>query len=321
MGVVSLLLACVLSPSANSWGANDTPTNPSAPAISSVRTYAPRDFHEPLLDRLSGGIPQLSPYRMAADSLGRLLVTDPAQSVVHVFDLKRGTHRQITGDLFHRLIRPTYIAVDADDNIYVTDLGLLVVLVFDPSGQFRQTIGWGVLNLPTGICVDKANQTLYVADWWTGEIDMFDLAGNLLHQFGALGAGPGQLRSPSDVVVHGDMLVVLDLGNERFDLFDLQGSFRGTWPFGADRLPIAFAFDSQGNLLYVDLESGGLVAMDPHGGILGTLGQVRSYGQSHPEGISFRCVAIDAAGEILPLRPTLRIESVKLAASTPAQGH
>jgi len=314
--LVLLLIAAVLTLAGKSLGANNTPQNQSeSPYLVSVRTYAPGDFRQPLLDRLSGGLTQGFPYRMATDSQGRVLVTDLALSVVHVFDVRQGKRWQIKGDLQHRLSRPAYIAVDADDNIYVTDWGLFAVLVFRPSGQFLRTIGYGSLSLPTGIWVDSPNRMVYVADWWRSQVLLFDFQGDLLRVFGNLGRGPGQLQGPSDIVIHRDTLVVLDSVNLRFDLFDLQGNSRGTWPFGANRLPLAFRFDGEGNLFYVDSYSGGLVAMNPEGKVLAKFDPQRSFGQWIPRPIepNFRCLAVDAGGDILALRPTLNIETVKLA--------
>lgn len=314
-GVALLLLATVLTQSGKGWNSNGTPQDQSKSShLASVRTYSPRDFHQSRLDRLSGGLTQRFPYRMAADSQGRILVTDPVLSVVHVFDTRQGKRWQIGGDPHHRLRRPAYIAEDADDNIYVTDLRLFAVLVFQPNGRFMRTIGSGVLNVPTGIWVDKPSRTLYVADWWRREILLFDLEGKFLRVLGTHGAGPGQLKGPGDIVIHRDTLIVLDRMNSRFELFDLQGNFRGAWPFGVNRTPIAFAFDGEGNLFYVDLDSGGLVAMDPQGRVLARFGQLRSFGQWRPVGVTFKCVAIDALGNILVLRPTLDIETVKLVA-------
>lgn len=315
-GAVLLLVATVLTLVGRGWGRNDTSQPQSESShLASVTTYAPEDFRQPLLDRLSGGLPQRTPYRIAMDSQGRILVTDPLLSAVHVFDTKQGKRWQIRGDPQHRPVAPAYIAVDGDDNIYVTDLRLLTILVFYPNGRFKQSIGSRGLNVPTGICVDKATRTIYVSDWWRGEILSFDLDGNLLRAFGGRGSGPGQMRGPRDIVIHGDTLVVLDTGNSRFELFDLQGNFRGVWPFGADREPIAFAFDSEGNLFYVDVDSGGLVAMNPQGKVLGSFGKVRSYGQPWPRGISFQSVGVDSLGDILVLGGQLNIQAVKLAAT------
>ncbi|MGA2859717.1 MAG: 6-bladed beta-propeller [Candidatus Sulfotelmatobacter sp.] len=315
-----LLLAGVLSLSANSWGGDDTQRNQSASSsLLLVRTYAPEDFRRPFLDRLSGIPTRGFPFRMATDSKGRVLVTDPALSVVHVFDLKQGKRWELRGGSYHWLSRPAYIAVDGGDNIYVTDLDLPFVMVFRPSGQFLRTIGYGSLSLPTGIWVDSPNRLVYVADWWQNQVLSFDFEGNLIHVFGTPGQGPGQLQRPGDIAIHGDTLIVLDSVNRRFDLFDLQGNFRGIWPFGADRMPLTFTFDGGGHLVYVDLYSGGLVATDPQGTVIARLDQLRSYGQSRPAGISFTCVAAGAGGDILALRPTLNVETVRLAAGAPTR--
>jgi DNA-binding beta-propeller fold protein YncE len=313
-GVAALLFA-LITQSSNSWCGNDAPQDQGKSShLVSVRTYAPRDFRLSLLDRLSGGLAQHLPYRIAADSQGRILVTDPVLSVLHVFDTRQGKRWQMKGDRRHPLYGPAYIAVDADDNIYVTELGRSVVSVFQPSGRFMRTIGLGVLELPTGIWVDKQNRRLYVADYLRGEILSFDLEGKPLQVFGSFGTGPGQLQFPLDVALHRDTLVVLDAGNFRFELFDLQGNFRGLWPFGVNRTPIAFAFDAAGNLYYVDVDSGGLVGMDPQGKVLARFDPQRSFGQwiPQPSSPNFMCVATDGMGDILALRPTLKLEVVKL---------
>jgi DNA-binding beta-propeller fold protein YncE len=267
------------------------------------------------MDRLSGGLAQVNPYRMAVDSQGRILVTDPGRSVVHVFDTKQGRRWQIKGDRGHRLHMPANIAVDADDNIYVTEWRRPTVSVFDPSGRFLRTIGIGTLEVPTGIWVDKQNRRLYVSDWLRNEVLSFDLQGKPLKGFGSWGKGRGQLYRPLDVVVRGNTLIVLDAGNSRFELFDLAGNVRGIWPFGPDRTPITLAGDAAGNLYYVDLDSGGLVAMDPDGKVLAGFGQ-RPFGQWVPRWSAepnFTCVALDALGKILALRPTLEVEVFELA--------
>lgn len=316
-GVVLLQLAIALILSGKSWGRNDTRDNQGQSfQISPISTYSPEDFRESLRDRLSGGLHIQFPRRMVVDSERRVFVTDPALSVVHVFDTQALKRWQITG-----LIRPSYIAVDADNNVYVTDWALCAVVVFRPNGRFLRTIGADVLIVPTGIAVDKEHQKLYVADWFRGEILAFDLGGNLLQVVSSAGFGPGQLYGPGDIVLHRGTLIVLDTFNSRFSVFDLEGNFLGALPFGADRMPITFTFDGNGNLFYVDLYSGALVATDPQGKVLASLDQLRSFGQwaPRPLGTSFACIAVDSMGSVVAVGSTLNIETLQLVAGGSGQ--
>jgi len=314
-GVGVLLLLAFTTQSSKAWDGNDAPHDQVKPShLASLRTYAPGLFRQSLMDRLSGGLARGSPYRMAADSQGRILVTDPALSVVQVFDTKQGRRWQIKGDRHHRLSAPAYIAVDADDNIYLTEFGRSVVFVLRPNGDFLRMIGLGVLRLPTGIWVDKQNRRLYVADWIRDEILSFDLEGKPLQVFGSFGTAPGRLNHPLDILLHHDTLVVLDAGNSRFELFDLEGKVRGVWPYGPNRTPIALACDAAGNLYYADLDSGGLIAMDSHGKVLAGFAQ-RPFGQWIPRssaGPNFMSLVLDPLGKILALRPTFDVEVVEL---------
>jgi hypothetical protein len=315
-GVAILLLFAFLTQSSKAWGGDDAPHNlVRSSHLYSLRRYAPRAFQQSRLDRLSGGLAQGFPFRMAADSQGRILVTDPVLSVVHVFDTKQEKRWQIKGDRRHRLSAPAHIATDADDNIYLTDLGRSVVFVLQPNGHFLRTIGSGILRLPTGIWVDKDNRRLFVADWMRDEILEFDLEGKPLQVFGRFGTAPGQLLHPLDIVLHRDTLVVLDAGNSRFELFDLQGKVRGIWPYGPNRTPVALACDAAGNLYYADLDSGGLIAMDAQGKVLAGFGQ-RPFGQWIPRSSrwkpNFISLALDPLGKVLALRPTFEVEVLEL---------
>jgi DNA-binding beta-propeller fold protein YncE len=309
---LSLLLAVAYQ---SSQGLERIPTDEYTTHLVSVQTYSPSEFHQSLLDRLSGGIAQHLACRMAVDSRGRILVTDPRLSVVHVFDRRMGTRYQIRGDHHQRLMMPTYIAVDADNNIYVTDLQLSAVVVLQADGRFKRIIGSGVFDAPAGIWVDNKNRRLYAADSWKGEILSFDLEGRLLRSFGTRGSGPGQLQDPSDIVLHEDKLFVLDNGNLRFVLFDSSGNFHSVWPFGMNRRPLAFAFDATGHLYFVDQYSGGLVAMDSSGATLAGF-ERRPFGQWVPRSASepsFACLAQDAEGKrVLALRPTFQIQVLTL---------
>ncbi len=318
-GIAVLLLFALTIPNKKIWGSNDAPgENINSSSLTSSRTYTPAEFEQTLRDRLSGGLSQKFPYRMTADSQGRILVTDPIQSVVHVFDTTQRKRWKIEGDRQHRLRAPIYIAVDGNDNVYITELRESAISVFDASGRFLRTIGQGVLKVPRAICVDKQNERLYVADWLRKEILSFDLEGKPLEVMGSMGTRRSQVYRPVDIVVHGDTLVVLDAGNSRFELFDLDGNFRGIRPFGINGTPITFAFDAAANLYFIDRDSGGVVVMDRQGNVLGRFEPQRSIGQwvSRVSEPNFRCIAVDTAGNILVLRPTLDVEVLKLVPDT-----
>lgn len=281
--------------------------------IETIRTIWWEDLHEGLLDRLSGGLHRQIPFRMAADSQGRILVTEPYLSLVQVFDTKQGKRWQIRGDKTQRMVFPTYIAVDGDDNIYVSEPLLSAVLVFRPDGHFLRAIGADRLYIPFGLAVDAANRKLYVADHYRSEIQVYTLEGQLVNVISTRGRRPGELWDPTDLVLHHGMIFVLDTGNARFQIFDLAGNSKEIWPFGNDRWPVAFALDAAGHLFVVDMESRGMLVSDQAGHSLAELDIQIRYGQptfkwSLP---SFMSVLENPDGSVLALRPTLEIEVVK----------
>jgi len=293
-------------------GGSDTPpgTGPQAKLVLEG-TYFPEQFPTPSRkDRWSGGMAQGGFYRLAVDSEERILATDPTLSVVQVLDVTEEMRWQITGDEHHPLVAPTYISVDDEDNIYVTDPHLPFVSVYRRNGQFIRWVGRGFLYLPTGLWVDKKHHTLYVADWARSQVLCFDLDGAWLRTIGTWGHVPGKLNQPFDIAVYDDTLVVLDAGNSRFTLFDLQGNPRGILPFPFDRLPVTFTADATGNLYYVDAISGGVLEMDLQGRELAGFGQ-RTFGEWIPRqqrGFRFTCVALDSRGRIFVVRPPHEIE-------------
>jgi sugar lactone lactonase YvrE len=286
-----------------------------APAqIKTVRTVVHEGLLESWMDRMSGGLNRQVPFRMATDSKGRVLVTEPFLAVLQVFDTKEGKRWQIRGDKTQRMVFPTYIAVDADDNIYVSEPMLATVLVFRPDGHFLRAIGGDHLLTPFGLALDQANRKLYVADHYRSEIQVYSLDGQLLQIISSRGVAPGELREPSDLVLHHGMLFVLDTGNARFQMFDLEGNAKGVTPFGNDRWPVAFALDAAGNLYYVDLESLGMQVANPAGGPIAALDVKLRYGQpstgaAYP---SFMSVVESPDGNVLALRPALRVEEVRV---------
>lgn len=314
--LLPVLLASVACPATS---AQDVPAS-TGPQVTTPRTLDPHDFHESLIDRLSGGLNQRIPFRMVTDSQERILVTDPFLSLVHVFDTKAGKRWQVNGDHLQRMIFPTYIAVDAEDNIYVSEPLRATVALFRPDGHFLRSIGGDRLYTPFGLAIDKAARKLYVADHYRDEIQVYSLDGQFLQAIGSRGTGSGELLDPCDVALHHSMLFVLDQGSARFQFFGLDGNPKGIWNFGDNQSPIAFALDSSGNLFAVDTRSLGMLVLDPAGNLVSTFDPVRLYGQPRSSNYfpSVTSVAARPDNAILALRPALTIDYVKLQSESPS---
>jgi len=279
-----------------------------------TRTIVPAEFRQSLRDRLAGGLHQQLPFRMTTDSQGRILVTDPYLSLVHVLDVKDGKRWQMRGDRNQRMVFPTYIAVDGEDNVYVSEPLLFAILVFRPDGSFLRSIRGDRLTVPFGLALDERNDKLYVVDNFRDEIQVYTLEGKLLQVIAKRGTGPGELMHPSDLVLQHGMIFVLDTGNKRFQVFDLEGNVTKIWPFGPDRWPVTFTLDAAGNLYCIDLESLGMLISDPAGSPLAALDIQIPYGQPGRRGAfpSFLAMAPKRDGSMLALRPGGTIEVVKL---------
>ncbi|MFY9976657.1 MAG: 6-bladed beta-propeller, partial [Candidatus Sulfotelmatobacter sp.] len=105
----------------------------------------------------------IRPYSIAVDSHGRAIVTDPAAEGVHIFDFEKHKYKFIERRDKEKdaMTSPQCVALDAQDNIYVTDSEAGKIFVFEPSGKYRRTIGnlkggEGYFKRPTGIAVDSA---------------------------------------------------------------------------------------------------------------------------------------------------------------------
>jgi len=134
------------------------------------------------------------------------------------------------GDGPGELIWPAGIALDSQENVYVTDEWLNRVSIFDKDGNFLQLWGTpgsgdGEFNGPSGIAIDQQD-TLYIVDSRNHRVQKFTPDGAFLMQFGRYGTGKGQLNRPTDVAVDPDGDVyVCDWANHRVQVFGPDGKF------------------------------------------------------------------------------------------------
>ena len=124
---------------------------------------------------------------------------------------------------------PSGIAVDADDNLYITDQNNHRVQKVTPDGRpllafGSEGSGDGELNMPWGICV-APDGNVFVADWRNDRIQQFSADGEFVASFGESGEDDGQFTRPAGVAVDANgNIYVADWGNERVQAFAADGS-------------------------------------------------------------------------------------------------
>lgn len=239
--------------------------------IDFLRTFSsPKDFRKQrsflkrVLDFVAGPpeIPRLvRPYSIATDSRGRVLITDPGSQTVQIFDFEQKKHQRLRGSRREPFASPIGVAVDGQDNIYVTDSRLGKIFVFDPKGKFTRYIGdlkcEGRFKRPTGIAIDAKAGEIYLTDTLYHAVFVMDLSGKILRRFGERGTENGQFNYPTGVALHGEELIVVDAMNFRLQAFDRHGQFRRAFGVvgnstGAFYRPKGVAVDSEGNIYVVE---------------------------------------------------------------------
>lgn len=244
---------------------------------------AKRGFWKKMLDVMVGAPDvhfMVRPFSVVTDSRGRIIVTDPGAGGVHIFDFKEQKYKFLTrkDKSKEAMTTPQCVAVDAQDNIYVTDSELGKIFVFEPGGKFSRVIGSlkhgeGYFKHPTGIAVDSAAQRIYVTDTWRDQIFMLDLQGNVLKKIGKSGSGDGEFNFPTELRLDGPSLMVVDAMNFRVQVLDLSGAFQ----FAIGRLgddqggmfrPKGLGIDSEGHLYIVEGLSGVVQVFDRQGQLL-----------------------------------------------------
>jgi DNA-binding beta-propeller fold protein YncE len=206
------------------------------------------------------------PYSIAVDSHGRVVVTDPGAVGVHIFDFPNQKYKFIERKDKSKdpMLAPQCVAVDAQDNIYVTDSESGKIFVYDPNGKYQRVIGSlkggeGYFKRPTGIAVDSAAQRIYVTDTLRDQIFMLDMQGNVLKVIGNRGAADGEFNFPTELRLNGPDLIVVDAMNFRVQVLDRTGAFRYSIgklgdSTGAMFRPKAVGVDSEGDLYVVDAQ-------------------------------------------------------------------
>ncbi len=156
---------------------------------------------------------------------------------------------------------PEFIAVDADGNSYIGDLGNKRIQKFSSTGEYLTHWGQsgtlpGEFHYPAGIAIN--GNFVYVADHDLHKIQKFTLDGTFVDQWGSKGIRDGEFKYPYGVAVDSENFVyVVDTGNQRIQKFTSDGEFVlsfGTSGMGPGQFltAIGIAVDEQGNVYVTD---------------------------------------------------------------------
>ena len=220
------------------------------------------------------------PYSIAVDSRGRAVVSDPGANGIHIFDFEQHKYKFIERRDKNRdsMRTPQCVALDAEDNIYVTDSESGKIFVFDPNGKFRRTIGSlkggeGYFKRPTGIAVDSSAQKIYLTDTLRDKVFVLDMNGSVLQTIGHRGGGQVEFNLPTEVLVHEQNLFVVDAMNFRVQFLDRSGAFQTSVGRVGDAVgtmfrPKGIAVDSEDHLYVVDGLWGVVQVFDQQGRLL-----------------------------------------------------
>jgi DNA-binding beta-propeller fold protein YncE len=158
----------------------------------------------------------------------KLYVTDVQQHKVYVFNLKGEKLLEIAAgstkeDLFKA---PNAVAIDKDENIFISDSGNQRILVYDKTGKYISTIngskdgkGSSVFVNPRGIGIDSRG-ILYVVNNLSHMIYGYNAKGEEVFTFGTMGDQNEQFYLPNGLFVdENDRVYITDTLNSRVAIY------------------------------------------------------------------------------------------------------
>lgn len=159
----------------------------------------------------------------------------PSKTILEL-DQKTGKILNSWGDSM--FIMPHGLTVDANNNVWVTDVGLHQVFKFSHEGGLLLKIGKAKVsgndathfNKPTDIAVAK-DGSFYVSDGYgNSRVIKFSAAGKYLFEWGKKGSKAGEFNIPHAITLDDKQNVyVADRENNRIQVFDPSGKFMKQW--------------------------------------------------------------------------------------------
>ncbi|MDZ7344815.1 MAG: NHL repeat-containing protein, partial [candidate division KSB1 bacterium] len=170
------------------------------------------------------------PAAVRLSTQGELFVADHEFNRILRFDTF-GVPKSSFGDYNWgegQLARPAKMLITGRREIFVSDSTADAIVEFDAYGNFVRRFGKGILRDPGGIALWPRLQNrhdvaaIVVADRGNHRLVVFNREGEVLLTRGTRGPLPEQFDSPTAVATHGNRIFVLDTGNHRVQVFEVQ---------------------------------------------------------------------------------------------------
>ena len=216
---------------------------------------------------------------------GQLLATDAAHAYVQAFDKTSGKFISRfggKGEKDEHLDKPEGIAVDPEGNIFIADYNTGFIKKYDTSYKWLLTFSeYGSekgQNIKSEF-MDIRDGKLYMPEAGNHRVDVFDLNGKFLFDFGGLGTEPGKMNNPESAKFNSDgKLYVADLKNDRIQVFDKDGKFLKLWgktgsANGEFKAPAGIAIDAQDRVYVTEIGNDRVQVFDKDGKFLTILRQ------------------------------------------------
>ena len=179
------------------------------------------------LDKPVRKIQGIDPWYLSINSSNEVIVSDYNRDVVIMNKL--GKRLRIISKSLHGLTSVCGVAVDKDDNIYVSDNGNHCVYKFNKNRKPLERVGKkgsgpGEFNSPQGVAV--AGDRVFVCDCGNHRVQVLTRELQPVKQFGSRGSGDGQFIEPESIAVDSEgMLYISNCGNHCVQVFTRNGQF------------------------------------------------------------------------------------------------
>jgi len=244
-----------------------------------------------------------APASVAFNSKGHMFVLYRGPQPLMEFDANGNFIRSVGEGL--SLTRSHGMRMDADDNIWVTDVGAHTVMKVSPQGQILLTLGtkgqagdWNEaaqshhLNEPNDLAIGRNGDIFVVQGHTPGKGDprvlKFDSKGNFVKSWGGRGTEPGQFDVAHGIAVDAKgLLWVADRENQRIQIFDQDGNFVRQLKYAG--LPCSLQIGAQ-YIYMVNGFAGQILRLDLNGSVLAATGKpgkgLGEFGEAHVIAVS-----------------------------------